>query len=100
MARTETKIVNGIEVTLQSVSPQWYLDNYDRFGRGKNTSKYIDELIRNVVVAPAEIASGGIAYFNEREDVATATMLMDEIETFLCRPGKQGDGKKPGAAPA
>ena len=81
---------------LQSVSPQWYMDNLDRFGRGKNTAKYIDQLIRNVVVSPAEVAADGIDYFNKREDVATPTLLVEEIESFLARPVKPGNGEKKG----
>ena len=96
MAKQETINVNGQEYVLQSVSPQWYMDNLDRFGRGKNTAKYIDQLIRNVVVSPAEVAADGIDYFNKREDVATPTLLVEEIESFLARPVKPGNGEKKG----
>lgn len=100
MAKQETIRINGQEYILQSVSPQWYMDNLDRFGRGKNTAKYIDELIRNIVVSPPEVASKGMEYFNEQEDVATPTLLMEEIESFLARPVKQGEGAKTGKSPA
>lgn len=99
MARQEEKTINGYKVVLQSVSPEWYMDNLDRFGRGKNTKRYIDELIKNVVVSPPEIAAKGIEYFNEIDDVASAAAFMDEIETFLGRPFKSRDGKKTGAPP-
>lgn len=100
MAKQATVIVNGNEYILQSVSPQWYLDNVDRFGRGKNTAKYIDELIRNVVVSPPEVASRGLAYFNDLEDIATPTMLSEAIETFLAKPEqpRKGAGKGPATA--
>jgi hypothetical protein len=94
MAKQETKNINGIEVTLQSVSPEWYFDNFDRFGRGKNTKRYVDELIKNVVVQPAEIRQKGVEYFNEFEDIGGASLLVEEIENFLGRGNKQGGGKK------
>lgn len=96
MSKQETVKVNGHEYVLQSVSPQWYMDNLDRFGRGKNTAKYVDNLIRNVVVSPPDVASDGIEYFNKREDVATPTLLVEEIESFLARPVKQGNGERTG----
>ena len=98
MAKQEVIRINGTEFVLQSVSPQWYMDNLDRFGRGKNTSKYIDELFKNVVVSPPEVASKGMEYFNEKEDLATATTLLEEIESFLVRPVEQRDSKKSGTA--
>lgn len=91
MAKTGQDTINGVTYTYQSCSPEAYYDNYDRFGRGKNTKRYIDWLIRNIVVAPSEVAHGGIDYFNKQDDVGTPTMLMESIENFLGRPaGQQG----------
>lgn len=100
MAKTMEKTIGGEDYVLQSVSPEWYLDNYDRFGRGKNTKRYADELIKNVVVSPPEIASRGIAYFNERDDVGAAMELVDEIENFLGRSDGSRKGKKTSGSPA
>lgn len=92
MAKSATKRINGVEYTFQSVSPNWYMDNIDRFGRGKNTRKYIDELIKNVVVSPAEVAREGMDYFHRLEDTATPVLLMEEIESFLAKPDESGRG--------
>lgn len=100
MSRQEEKTINGVAFVFQSVSPDWYLDNYDRFGKGKNTKRYADELIKAVVVSPPEIASGGIGYYNERDDVASALELVDEIENFLGQGGKSRNGKKAGTQSA
>lgn len=94
MAKQGKDTINGVDYIYQSCSPEAYYDNYDRFGRGKNTKRYIDWLIRNIVVAPSEVAQGGIDYFNKRDDVATPTMLMESIENFLANPaGKQGSSE-------
>lgn len=91
MAKQGQDTINGTTYVFQSCSPEAYYDNYDRFGRGKNTKRYIDWLIRNIVVSPPEVANTGIEYFNKRDDVATPTMLMESIENFLAVPaGKQG----------
>ena len=91
MAKQGQDTINGVVYTYQSCSPEAYYDNYDRFGRGKNTKRYIDWLIRNIVVSPPEVATGGIDYFNKRDDVSTPTMLMESIENFLASPvGEQG----------
>ena len=95
MAKQGKDTINGVTYTFQSCSPEAYYDNYDRFGRGKNTKRYIDWLIRNVVVSPPAVANNGIEYFNERDDVATATMLMESIENFLASPAGE-QGKNPG----
>lgn len=86
MAKQTVEKIGGVEYVLQSVSPEAYLDNHDRFGRGKNTKRYMDWLIRNVVVSPPEIASQGIEYFNKRADVGGAGILVEAIETFLGKP--------------
>lgn len=89
MSKQKTETINGVEYTFQSCSPEAYYDNYDRFGKGKNTKRYIDWLIRNIVVSPPAVASGGIEYFNKQDDVATPTMLMESIENFLSSPVRE-----------
>lgn len=75
-----------IQVTLQSVSPSWYYninDKYGMTGGKKQSSKYMDELIKNCVAEPAEIRSRGMDYFDELEDLAGAEELNRAIESFL-----------------
>ena len=83
-----TKIVagKGFTVELKVINPRLYYENYDKHGRGKDTGKYIDELIKTTVVAPKELAEKGLAYFEARNDVGTATRLMETIENFLADP--------------
>lgn len=92
MSRIERVSVNGQEFTLQSVSPKWYYDTNDRCGMTsdgrRDTQRYIDAMIRNVVIAPAEVAAQGLNYFELREDIETPELLLKEIERFL-RPGAQ-----------
>lgn len=86
MARQKKVKVNDVEYTLQSVSPQWYMEINDECGMtgGKrDTAKYIDEMFKNVVVAPPEIKGKGIEYFNEMEDIDSTEKLLKEIESFL-----------------
>ena len=97
MAQIGYDTINGIDFQFQSVSPDAYLDNFDRFGRGKNTKRYIDWLIRNIVVSPPEIANGGIEYFNKTEDVSTPIALSEAIETFLANPARK-QGTTPGTS--
>ena len=101
MARQKKIALDGVAYTLQSVSPSWYFDLNDRTGMTggkKNLKKYMDELFRNCVVAPADVRDGGMAYFDERDDIAAPENLTREIEEFL-RSGEQpircmGQGKK------
>ena len=102
MARTKTVTVNGTEYTLQSVTFSWYSNLTDLYvnpatGR-KNTAKYVDALIRGCVTAPAEVAKGGLKYFDDMDDLATPGELVREIENFLSertRPnGSAGAGEK------
>ena len=102
MSRRETVYVNGETFELQSVSPKWYYDTNDRCGMSgsgnRDTQKYIDMMLRNVVVSPAEIAARGLDYFESKEDIETPELLIKEIERFL-RPGAQygsrnGGGEK------
>lgn len=87
MARTKTVTVNSVDYALQSVTFSWYSNLTDLYinpanGR-KNTAKYADALIRGCVTAPADVAKGGVKFFDEQEDLATPGELVREIETFL-----------------
>jgi hypothetical protein len=87
MSRQKEVTINGQKYTLQSVSPTWYFDLNDRCGvtgNGKRqSSKYLDELFRNCVIQPAEIAAGGLSYFDETDDIKTPEELLKEVESFL-----------------
>lgn len=86
MSRQKKVTVNGADYHLQSVSPQWYMEINDECGMtgGKrNTSRYIDELFRNVVTSPPEVSSKGIGFFNEKDDIDSTEKLLKEIESFL-----------------
>lgn len=92
MARTKTVTVAGTEYQLQSVNFTWYSNLTDLYinpasGR-KNTAKYVDALIKGCVVAPAEVAKGGLKYFDEQDDLSTPNELVREIETFLAERNK------------
>ena len=93
IARQETVEVNGQEFTLQSVSPRWYIETNDRCGitgtgSQRDTARYMDLMLKNVVIAPAAVAANGYRYFDDLGDIETPEMLMREIELFL-RPGKR-----------
>ena len=86
MAKQHKVTVGGQEFTLQSVSPTWYMEQNDKYGMTggkKETAKYMDVMFRNCVIAPAEVANGGMTYFDEKEDIKTAVDLLKEIESFL-----------------
>ena len=92
MAHTKTVTVGGTDYQLQSVTFSWYTNLTDLYinpssGR-KNTAKYADALIKGCVVAPAEVAKGGLKYFDEQDDIATPSELVREIETFLAERNK------------
>lgn len=92
MARTKTVTVAGTGYQLQSVNFTWYSNLTDLYinpasGR-KNTAKYVDALIKGCVVAPAEVAKGGLKYFDEQDDLSTPNELVREIETFLAERNK------------
>ena len=82
-----TITVNGEEYTLQSVSPTWYFgvnDDCGMTGGGRrDTTKYIDTMLKNVVISPAEVKADGISYFDEKDDIKTPEKLIKAIETFL-----------------
>lgn len=59
----------------------------------KNTAKYADALIKGCVTAPAEVAKGGIKYFDDLEDISTPGELVCEIETFLAERDKSERSK-------
>ena len=92
MARTKTVTVGGTDYQLQSVTYSWYSNLPDLYinpanGR-KNTAKYVDALIKGCVTAPAEVAKGGLKYFDEQDDLATPSELVREIENFLAERNK------------
>lgn len=92
MARTKTVTVGGTDYQLQSVTYSWYSNLTDLYinpanGR-KNTAKYVDALIKCCVTAPAEVAKGGLKYFDEQDDLATPSELVREIENFLAERNK------------
>ncbi len=100
MARQKTVTVNDVEYQLQSVTFSWYSNLTDLYinpasGR-KNTAKYADALIKGCVVSPAEVAKGGLKFFDEQEDLATPGELIREIESFLGERKQSGSGKTPG----
>lgn len=92
MARTKTVTVGGTDYQLQSVTYSWYSNLTDLYinpanGR-KNTAKYVDALIKGCVTAPAEVAKGGLKYFDEQDDLVTPSELVREIENFLAERNK------------
>lgn len=92
MARTKTVTVGGTDYQLQSVTYSWYSNLTDLYinpanGR-KNTAKYVDALIKGCVTAPAEVAKGGLKYFDKQDDLATPSELVREIENFLAERNK------------
>lgn len=92
MARTKTVTAGGTDYQLQSVTYSWYSNLTDLYinpanGR-KNTAKYVDALIKGCVTAPAEVAKGGLKYFDEQDDLATPSELVREIENFLAERNK------------
>lgn len=95
MARTKNVTVNGMDFTLQSVTFSWYSNLTDLYvnpsNSRKNTAKYVDNLIKGCVTAPAEVARSGLKYFDEQDDIATPGDLVREIENFLSeRTGSKG----------
>ncbi len=98
MARTKTVTVNGTEYTLQSVTFSWYANQIDLYLRPlngkKNTAKYSDNMIKACVTSPAEVARGGVKYFEEQDDIATPSELVREIENFLVE--RKGSGQSQG----
>ena len=102
MARTKTVVVNDVEYQLQSVNFTWYSNLTDLYinpanGR-KNTAKYADALIKGCVTAPAEVAKGGIRFFDEQDDIATPGELVREIESFLGERNQSGGSKEKSGA--
>lgn len=102
MARTKIVNINGVDYTLQSVNFSWYSNLTDLYispanGR-KNTAKYADALIKGCVTAPAEVAKGGIRFFDEQDDIATPGELVREIESFLGERNQSGGSKEKSGA--
>jgi len=98
MAKTKAKELNGVEYKFQSVSPRWYYDINDRYGNTgggrKNSPDYMDEMFRNVVISPPEVATRGLSYFEDNDDLKGAEDLIGEIERFLREPAKHSGGAK------
>ena len=81
MYRKENITVNGQEFELQSVSPRWYFEVNQRCGMSgdnKDILRYMDTLFKNVVTCPIEVMRKGFDYFEEREDIETAELLVRE----------------------
>jgi hypothetical protein len=96
VARTKEVTIGEVAYTLQSVTFSWYTNITDLYinpasGR-KNTAKYADALIKGCVTSPAEVAKGGIKFFDEQEDLATPGELVKEIESFLGERNKPDRG--------
>lgn len=87
MAKQKEVTVEGQKFTLQSVSPTWYFQTNDECGmtggRGRDTSKYLDTMFKNVVISPPEVATQDMAYFDDKDDVKTPEKLIKAIEHFL-----------------
>ncbi len=87
MAKQKTVTVEGQEFKLQSVSPSWYFQTNDECGmtggKGRDTSKYLDTMFKNVVISPPEVAKDGLSYFDSMDDVKTPEKLIKAIEQFL-----------------
>jgi hypothetical protein len=62
-------------------------------GGNRDTARYMDIMFKNVVTAPADVATKGLKAFEEQEDIETPELLIREIERFL-RPGKRSEGSK------
>lgn len=97
MIRQKTITIDNTDYQLQSVTFSWYSNLTDLYinpvnGR-KNTAKYADALIKGCVVSPAEVAKGGIKYFDDLGDLATPGELVREIENFLGERNKPDGGK-------
>lgn len=98
MARQKTITIEGVDYKLQSVSFSWYTnltDLYIRPASGrKNTAKYADALIKGCVISPIEVATNGLKYFDELDDLATPSELVREIENFLSERAEPSGSKK------
>ena len=98
MARQNTITIEGVDYQLQSANFSWYTnltDLYIRPASGrKNTAKYADALIKGCVIAPAEVAKGGLKFFDEQDDIATPGELVREIENFLSERAEPSGGKE------
>lgn len=94
MARQKIVTVNGVDYTLQSASFSWYTNLTDLYVRPnsgrKNTAKYADSLIKGCVIAPLEVAKGGVKFFDDQDDIATPSELVREIENFLSERAEPG----------
>ena len=94
MHRQEEVTVNGQAFTLQTVSPSWYFNTLDQCGMTgadrRDTYRYLDLMLKNVVVEPVEVSRRGMRYFDDLGDIETPEKLSTEIDRFL-HPGKRYD---------
>lgn len=49
------------------------------------------------MIAPAEVAKGGVRFFDDQDDIATPSELVREIETFLTERDEPVSGTKESA---
>ena len=86
MSKKKKTVVNGMDFTLQRISPRSYFELNDACGmtgNKKNTAEYIDRMFKNVVVEPKEVSIRGLEYFEDGDDIDTAEKLLRKIESFL-----------------
>ena len=101
MARQETEEVLRQSFTMQSIPPsEFYRINSIcnmADDKGKDLRRYIDMMLKAVVIDPPQIKVMGIKYFDERDDISTPEELIQTIDRFL-RPGTiPGNGTAPSA---
>lgn len=100
MSKTKDIKVDGVKITLQSVSPRWFFEQQDHYGIGtsdRNLPEYMHILFQNVVVSPPDIRNKGLDYFDD--DIGGAEELFKEINSFLrgrkkSEPSKAEGGKE------
>jgi len=84
--------INGIKFKLQPVKPTWYWELTERCkltGENSKTTKFMDELFKNVVVEPVGVRNDGLAYFDAEDDIQTPGELLSEIISFLMERNRQ-----------
>lgn len=96
VARTVTEEVLGQSFTLQSITPSEYYRINAKCGMADDSNReidrYVDLMLRSVVIDPPEIKAEGLKYFDKRDDIETPELLIQVIDRFL-KPGtKRGDG--------
>ncbi len=90
MARREDVEVLGQSFTLQSIPPSEFYRINSLCGmaddKGKDLRRYIDMMLKSVVIDPPDIKVKGIKYFDDRDDISTPEELIQTVDRFL-RPG-------------